>query len=377
MKDIKSETNEKYVCSDCGEEFSSDELTLWEGDYYCDDCLDKITIICEHCGDRVDVYTAIMEDDFSLCEDCYDNYYTRCNNCDCIIERDNSYGFEDDDNYYCRDCYEQEKLNRPIHDYYYKPDPVFWGNGNRYIGIELEVDIGGEDKDNASTIINMANNDFEDRLYIKHDGSLDDGFEIVSHPMSIEYHKNTMPWKKIVKEIINMGYTSHNASTCGLHCHVNRNSFGGTTEEQEAAIARVLYFIEHHWSEILKFSRRTPLQMEKWANRYGRKSNPYEFIDTVKNKNSERYSCVNILNYNTIEFRMFRGTLKYNTLMATLEFVEELCEMSVNKTDEEIADMSWLDFVQTFNKETRIELITYLKERNLYVNEKLEEREGA
>ena len=40
MKDIKSETNEKYVCSDCGEEFSSDELTLWEGDYYCEDCLD-------------------------------------------------------------------------------------------------------------------------------------------------------------------------------------------------------------------------------------------------------------------------------------------------------------------------------------------------
>jgi len=35
---------------------------------------------------------------------------------------------------------------------------------------------------------------------------------------------------------------------------------------------------------------------------------------------------VNITNADTIEFRIFRGTLKYNTLIATLQMVAVECE---------------------------------------------------
>ena len=94
-------------------------------------------------------------------------------------------------------------------------------------------------------------------------------YELVTHPMTLEYHTKKMPWARILQEAVSLGYTSHQAGTCGLHVHVNRNAFGNTEEAQDAVIARILYFFEKHWEELLKFSRRTPRQLERWAARYG------------------------------------------------------------------------------------------------------------
>lgn len=42
------------------------------------------------------------------------------------------------------DCYEKRR-NKLINDYYYKPEPLFYGTGSRYFGVELEIDEAGED----------------------------------------------------------------------------------------------------------------------------------------------------------------------------------------------------------------------------------------
>ncbi len=76
--------------------------------------------------------------------------------------------------------------------------------------------------------------------------------------------------------------------------------------------------------------------------------------------------AVNLQNYNTVEIRIFRGTLKLNTLLATLQMVNHLCDVAVSLTDEELQDMGWYDFL---SRVTEPELIQYLKERYLYVNE--------
>ena len=67
----------------------------------------------------------------------------------------------------------------------YKPDPIFYGKGPRYLGAELEIDGAGECSENAQEILNLANGDWE-LIYCKHDGSLDDGFEVVTHPMTLK-----------------------------------------------------------------------------------------------------------------------------------------------------------------------------------------------
>ena len=78
------------------------------------------------------------------------------------------------------------------------------------------------------------------------------------------------------------------------------------------------------------------------------------------------------MNYSTIEFRLFRGTLKYNTLIAALELVNSICDLAVNLTDEGITNMSWSEFVDSIKEP---ELVQYLKERRLYINEEIETQE--
>ena len=81
-----------------------------------------------------------------------------------------------------------------------------------------------------------------------------------------------------------------------------------------------------------------------------------------------RYVAVNLVNCNTIEFRLFRGTLRHSTFLATLQLVDEICNCAINMTDQELENMSWSDFVlRILPKKT--ELIEYLKQKRLYVNE--------
>lgn len=179
-----------------------------------------------------------------------------------------------------------------------------------------------------------------------------------------------MPWAAILRKAVQMGYTSHQAGTCGLHVHVNRNAFGETEARQDAVIARILYFFEKNWEELLKFSRRTQHQLDQWAARYGYKDQPKELLDHAKKSaHTGRYASVNLTNKNTIEFRIFRGTLKYSTLIATLQLLDRICDVALFMSDEELKAMSWTTFVSGC---TQPELVQYLKERRLYVNEPIE-----
>ena len=82
-----------------------------------------------------------------------------------------------------------------------------------------------------------------------------------------------------------------------------------------------------------------------------------------------RYVAVNLENYETIEFRLFRGTLRYETFIATLQLVNEICNIAIALTDRELENLSWSDFVLRIDKENRSELVNYLKSKRLYVNE--------
>ena len=110
-----------------------------------------------------------------LCEYCYEEYYVYCNVCDSLILRDDAYYFNDNDDPYCSECYESHRGDRTIEDYYYKPEPIFYGSGTRYFGVELEVDNAGENDDSADAVMDIGNHN-HDHIYCKHDGSLDEEF---------------------------------------------------------------------------------------------------------------------------------------------------------------------------------------------------------
>jgi hypothetical protein len=85
--------------------------------------------------------------------------------------------------------------------------------------------------------------------------------------------------------------------------------------------------------------------------------------------------AVNLCNEKTIEFRLFRGTLRYETFIATLQLVHLICDLSRTLSDRDFEAMSWRDFVLKIDADNMPELVSYLKIRRLYVNEPAESDE--
>jgi hypothetical protein len=367
--------NELNTCDFCGKKHLRDNMTFVDDNLLCERCLHENYTRCADCNEWVDnedmVYTSHGE---YVCSDCINSHYYQCCDCeewvheDCVCWEDNEP--------YCESCYEEmrEERDRAIHDYGYKPEPIFYGDDDPlYMGVELEIDKGGEYNENARAILDIANAENE-TIYCKHDGSLNRGFEIVSHPCTLEYHTKDMLWRETMTKALSMKYRSHDTDTCGLHIHVSRTALGDNWDEREDTISRIVYFIEHHWHEVLRFTRRSEERMERWASRYGLLENAEETYKNAKDR-YDRYRCINLQNEYTVEFRMFRGTLKYDTFLATLQFVHEVCKQCTELTTKEVEKLSWEDFISKIDGEAKPELIEYLKNREIGIEDSESEDE--
>ena len=360
------------VCRECGCILDETEANLVnfhfddEG-YVCDDCLDEY-FRCTHCGEYYSYNHEWAEDGMEhICLHCRDNYEICCD-CSQIISSNNAYYV--DDECYCSSCYNSrinDDLNEIIEEYGYKPEPIFLGDSedNLYIGVELEVDNG-----NSYSAADSISGRFYNDIYLKHDGSLEAGFEIVSHPATLDYHKYELGWDDIVSICQNYNMRSHDTKTCGLHSHVSRLFFGYDTDEQDLHIAKLILLINKFWeTHIVPFSRRNAFQLDRWAAKpvvdIDVQDTEAQIVDKVKNtKYAGRYQGINLQNEHTVEFRMFRGTLKLNTLIATLQFVDCICRYAKTMKLSDIYTINWSDLFMG-KEEQYPELFIYLKDKNL------------
>lgn len=162
---------EKIYCSHCGAVIDTDDYEELDGQIVCSDCVENHTTVCDCCGERIWSEDAEGDEYTYLCSYCYQNHYTRCSNCDSLIHNDDAYRLDGED--YCRDCYEEERGDYDlIHEYSYKPSPIFYGDDNRYYGIELEIDGAGKNDYYAEELLEIANAS-DAHIYTKSDGSLD------------------------------------------------------------------------------------------------------------------------------------------------------------------------------------------------------------
>ena len=178
------------LCEACGQAVPESDCVDFDGQTLCPSCLDAETVCCTHCGSRLWRDDNAGTTEIPLCQPCYDHYYTSCDHCGALIALADAHyeaGDEEQDEPLCDACYHRYTVSGGIESYYYKPQPIFYGTGPRYFGVELEIDEGGERVRSAQALMSLVN-DSAERIYCKHDGSLDDGFEIVTHPMSLDYH---------------------------------------------------------------------------------------------------------------------------------------------------------------------------------------------
>ena len=76
--------------------------------------------------------------------------------------------------------------------------------------------------------------------------------------------------------------------------------------------------------------------MNHWASRYGISENTQDTYKKAKDKHMGRYVAVNLENYGTVEFRIFRGSLRYKTFIAALQLVDTICRLAIGLSDKEL-----------------------------------------
>ena len=190
----------------------------------------------------------------------------------------------------------------------------------------------------------------------------------MTHPATLDYHVNRFPWTDICEAALFYGYRSHDTDTCGLHIHASRSLFGTTQMEQDLTIAKIILLIDRWYdSHIVRFARRDINKMRQWADKPNADIRPEDcdFDAVYKSKKSadSRYKAVNLCNYNTVEFRFFKGTLKRDTIIASIQWVNTIIQYCRNTPLKGLFRTSWEDI---FGNTGHAELTNYLKQRNLY-----------
>ena len=261
-----------------------------------------------------------------------------CEDCGCIV----SWG--DTESTLCGEC-EDRRQEELVHEYSYKPDPIFHGSDTRlFLGVELEVDRGDDRLALAERVLHDIG---EDKIYCKKDGSLGpEGVEIVTHPCTLDYHMTQLDWRQICATAREYDYTSHNAGTCGLHVHASREALGDRYGARELTVAKLILMVDRLEEPLTTFSRRDVSSLERWAKIAKTGVSPddtdSQVLDKIQGAMSyDRYVAVNTQPDETVEFRIFRGTLRFETILASIQLVDLLCHWAMTHTLNEVRAVTW------------------------------------
>lgn len=351
-----------FECANCNEIHTNDIMYGGDdGSMYCEECYHDLFFLCEECEREITISTNNYREINGqiLCETCIGNNYFECDECGELTHYNDCR--DDGDHYHCLGCYQES----PIYSWHEFNDWRLLGeDSNLRFGFELEVERHHSDislKDAASEVIKIMDNE----IVCCYDGSLNDGFEIISHPMTFKHLKSK---DDKIKEMLNylreQGYKSHDLNTCGLHVHISREALETEVNSEERTIDNILMIFENFMEELILFSRRNSERIARWSqflSKYHRHDGEVltmKFISDGKKECGVRYMAVNLQNDHTIELRLFRGTLNYKTFMATLQLIYNIVDYARN--NKSIAGLTWNKLVMN-NKNLK----DYSESRNI------------
>lgn len=266
-----------------------------------------------------------------------------------------------------------------IHNYSYKPEPEIGYKNDREsrehltFGVELECEPrndGGNVRMDAYELSDRIDEIPGGRTYCKSDGSLSNGVEIVSHPGTLAHHMYVMHWRQIQRTCEKAGFRSHDAANSGLHVHVGRAQLGSTDAERDDVTRKVQVLSALYTAELTRFSRRRRSCLEQWAPDDIRHvssgaqlaSWAHARVPAYRSNHNDRYTAVNVTNSATVEIRIFRGTLKRDTLIAAIQLVSNVFEYAMAHDWADIPASTWAD-VAAYKPHK--ELVNYMIARGL------------
>lgn len=374
-------------------------------------------VVCEDCG----VYEAAVRsrgtnDHEEVCRSCIDDHYLFCDWSDIYVnhadtewaidsageeirvshrelENSSAWSYDEDRDMYVHEDWQGS--SKVIHSYHsgamtYREVPSKWVdqyrreskvNGlskSQYFGVELEVEcdssIYSEAKklhknltEHTQLVLRRLSPSFGyDFFKFERDGSLSNGWEIITQPAGLDVHRAWWQWLKH-DTILPKSLSSETATSCGLHIHVNKSSMSNL------ALAKLIGFVNspNNASLISNVARRYNQSYAKIKNQgtgktsYGKiiLNSPFDIYksgsrtEVLPKSSADRYDAINITNQKTIEFRLFQGTLSYPRIIAALEFVYSICRYCHDSSGYgfDLSQKSFLKFInsQPMLKETQ------------------------
>jgi len=252
---------------------------------------------------------------------------------------DSSYGL------CCYSCFES-RYNKPMQSYSFKPTPVFVGKNDGesrdyHIGIEIEVEYkkgGAADhinfeawRDDYAAVAARSARDgiskmYWPMIYFKTDRSLENGLEIITHPMSHRYINDTGLFIELFDSLKAIGFKGGADYTrCGTHYHISKAAFG------KKDIYRMLKLVYSDMDDLYKLSGRKDFdQFSKYAADASFDVKNKEFLNIIKSgQTQDRHVAMNVTAH-TLEFRFFAGVGSYKDILKQVKTLRSIINYAIS-----------------------------------------------
>lgn len=208
-------------------------------------------------------------------------------------------------------------------------------------------------------VARVLEEEFGNLFVYEEDSSIGRGIEIISNPMTMTWYKaNKEKFKKLLLMLEQMNYVSTKGNKCGLHIHFNRKALGYNTkeynlllkklnnDEQKAnkidherankTIENIVSIMELYQEEMIKISGRNKSSM-RWCRFDTPNGTEIKSIKEnaklrkkVGGTHSERYKVVNTTNNKTVEIRLCRGTLLWESFNSRINLMYNIVNIARN-----------------------------------------------
>lgn len=275
--------------------------------------------------------------------------------------------------------YDEFDTGEGIHQWDYRPELTFYGDGPYHLGFELEISASNYD---VRPILQWCQRiGHAGMLYVKEDGSVN-GFEIVSHPMTPEFF-DSVPWDSFFQMLGEHYPRRTEPDGHGLHVHVSRSAF-----PHQSTLARWSYLLHRNRQHVERVARRSnsrwcgfidyPVSACLPFDNHGRREGYFETdfssllececcyervwlepdmggrrrqTQTRVNPDA-RYVAVNLANRETVEVRVFRSTRdpqefrqSIHLVAATVEFARSM--QPWHATRQAVSWQAFADYVRS------------------------------
>ena len=356
--DIRNGLTSDYgICENCDEICRAEDFTDTRDGMVCGRCLDNHYCYSDVMDEWIHEDEVVYVGDEVMTDEYRDNHYYCCESCGEWFDLERE-GCESDDGYYlCDSCADDYRLENGdvyyedsgyIQEYHPDIDLHFYGNGPKFLGCEYEVQGGGCNSNIAESIFG----DYRE-FYCSRDGSLDEGFEAITHPCSPSHMLSNIDWETIVDKLDKNGYDDTEGG--GFHIHISREHF-----KSQSHIGKLIRFFSDNYQELVNFGNRTWDTANKWAEPTDYNEDD-KFIDIYSNAKGERYSAVNVWPSETVEIRLFGCTYRPEVIRSYIQFVDIITDLANGF----YRDMTFENVRKEATERGYNELVSYMNEQGI------------